>query len=352
MRRLLVVLFLGCVVQLMASCSKDDVFEQVKPFVFENDSLSNDEDTIKRDSVFFIVRTLNTDGPTVELYAGNSKRNQSAAVYGDYLFLVTQGRGFIHIYDLKRKVLFYSIKLPISDEKSYLGGDLYHSNQATFGDEFYYDDDQFPLLYISQRARNDKRCFVEVYRIVPTLNETGEAYTSIDAQLVQTIFFPVMTAGNSLGNVNCAIDREKHLMYTYSRNNNKNDANYSICKISCFNIPDKGYDAVYLEDSDILHSYLIGCSAVNMQGGCIHDGILYIGQGYKNAGYIYLNVIDLEKNELLGRIDLLKQGVEWEPEGCFYYNNKLMIAADNNIWEVSNIFKYQYDDSFKDSNTK
>lgn len=330
--------FLLCMfVQMAASCTEESVLVDIPLLVIEEDSTINDYSPNENpDSV--IVRNVTIDSVAINLYADNSYKNQSAAVYGDYLFLVTKGRGRIYIYNLKEKSFVYTIKLPASSEYDYQGSDLYHSNQASFGIDFYAYDDPFPLLYISQRARSDLRCFVEVFRIVPVMNESGDGYNTIDAQLVQTVFFPAMTQENSLGNVNCVIDSEKQLMYTYSRNNNKEDGNYGECKVSCFNIPPLGQNFVYLEDRDILSSFMLGCSAVNMQGGCIKDGVLYVGQGYKSVGYIYLNVVDLNNNSLLGRIDLLNQGVEWEPEGCFYYHGKVMIAADNNIWEISNIF--------------
>lgn len=340
MRKLWLSLFLICVLHITASCSEDSVVAGLPPFIIPEDSI--ERETMEEDSVVVPNRTVNIDSISISLFADNSYKNQSAAVYGDYMFLVTKGRGRIYIYNLKEKSLVYTIKLPASSEYDYLGSDLYHSNQASFGIDFYAYDDPFPLLYISQRARSDLRCFVEVFRIVPVLNESGDGYKSIDAQLVQTVFFPAMTQDNSLGNVNCVIDSEKRLMYTYSRNNNKEEDNYGECKVSCFNIPPIGQNYVYLEDRDILSSFMLGCSAVNMQGGCIKDGVLYIGQGYKSAGYIYLNVVDLYNNSLLGRIDLLNQGVKWEPEGCFYYHGKVMIAADNNIWEISNIIKTFY----------
>ena len=142
-----------------------------------------------------------------------------------------------------------------------------------------------------------------------------------------------MSALNSLGNANCVIDKDKRIMYTYSRNNNIVDPNYGSCKISCFDIPDIKMDTVYLNGGDIKESYFLNCSAIYMQGGCIEGGFLYIGQGYKDAGFIYLNVIDLEKKKLDMRIDLLGKNIRWEPEGCFYYNGKVMLSAGTNIWE-------------------
>lgn len=292
---------------LSVACSKDDIMED-----------------LTEEKLSFSVNT--------SLFAENSKNNQSVASYGDYLIIIPRGRGAMHLYNLRKKTLLYSLKMKAGTGKDVLGSDLYHCNQATFGVDFYEDGDPFPLLYISQRAREDNRCFTEVYRIFPRLCD-GD-YISMEAQLVQTIFFPKMTYENSLGNVNCVIDCETKEMYTYSRNNNKGDTNFGVCKITSFSIPDFHRDTVMLEDSDILKSYMLECSAINMQGGCIKDGILYIGQGFSSAG-IYLNIIDLKKRKLIQRIDLLNDyGIKWEPEGCFYYNNNVMIAEGTNIWQI------------------
>lgn len=269
----------------------------------------------------------------VTLYADNSKANQSAASYGDYLILIPQSRGTIHLYNLRTKTLLYSLKMKAGTGRDMLGSDLYHCNQATFGVDFYDANDPFPLLYISQRAREDRRCFVEVYRIVPKKKVNDVDYTSMEAQLVQTVFFPKMTYENSLGNVNCVIDAETKKMYTYSRNNDKGQDNTGICKISCFSIPDIHRDTVMLEDRDIFDSYMLECSAINMQGGSIKNDLLYIGQGYRGAGYIYLNIVDLNNRKLVERVDLLGRGILWEPEGCFLYNGNVMIAEGTNIWE-------------------
>lgn len=226
MKNLLLVFLLGFVLHLTASCTENNYMPEIETFYFEKEDTAEITDSLGDDSIADSKElVLNPNGPEISLYAHNSKSNQSAAIYGDYVFLISQGRGLIHIYNIRNKSLVNTIKLPVSDENSYYGNDLYHSNQATFGTEFYAFDDPFPLLYISQRARSDLRCFVEVFRIIPEYNEKGDAYKSIDAFLVQTIYFPPMTKENSLGNVNCAIDREKNLIYTYSRNNNKTDDN-------------------------------------------------------------------------------------------------------------------------------
>ena len=268
----------------------------------------------------------------VKRYATGIPVNQSAACYGDYLVIVTKSRAQIHLYNLKSQELLATLEMEAGSGYDSMGSDLYHSNQSSFGTEFYDRNDPFPLLYISQHARQDKRCFVEVFRLILQREADSRDYIALEAECVQTIYFPPMSKDNALGNVNCVIASDS-TMVTYSRNNTKTDENYGICRISCFAVPPVGEPEVYLEDTDILYSYPIEAPATNMQGGCIWNGGLIIGQGYKNAGYIYLNIIDLEKRELIERHDLLADGISWEPEGCFVYNRTVMLTAGTSLWK-------------------
>ena len=269
------------------------------------------------------------DSYVVSYYAQNGIICQSVAVHGDYLFYVSDGRSVISLYHLKSKTLLCS--------KDLKGGtrELYHSNQASFGVDYYASDDIFPLLYISQRSNKEGRCFTEVFRILPSRDDNSMVISTFDVKLVQTIYYPVMSETNSLGNVNTVIDHENRLMYAYSRNNNKQETNYGMCKISCFKIPEVYQNEVYLEDIDIIDSYMLPCSAINMQGGCIKNGKLYIGQGSYSAGYILFNIVDLVDRQLEKQVDLIQQGFSEEPEGCFWYDGSPMIStASGNIWRI------------------
>lgn len=272
------------------------------------------------------------DGIAVSYYAESGITHQSASIHDNYLFYVSLGRNVISLYDMKSKTILCSKNLKGGD------GNVYHSNQTSFGVDYYASDDYFPLLYISQRANEDKRCFTEVFRIFPSREDNSIDISSFDVKLVQTIYYPVMSEANSMGNVNTVIDQENRLMYTYSRNNNKQDSNYGTCKISCYEIPDVHQKEVYLENEDIIDSYMLPCRAINMQGGCIKNGKLYIGQGYFSAGYILLNVVDLVHRQLEKQVDLLQHGFREEPEGCFWYDGNFMISTVNgNIWRIEEI---------------
>lgn len=265
---------------------------------------------------------------TITPFAEQNFNHQSAAVHGDYLFMVMNGRPAIRLFDLTQKRAVYTFKMTEMDRT------VYHCNQSTFGTQKYEPDDYFPLLYVSQRARSGNRCFTEVFRIVPLFNADSTALLAFRTELVQEIFFPPMSRENSLGNVNCVIDANTGKMYTYSRNNNSGDSNYGQCKISRFAIPDIRNRVVLLEDTDIEHSFMIDAKAGNMQGGCIVGERLYIGQGYPYANYVYLNVVDLREERLVKRYDLLARGVDWEPEGCFYYDGGVMLTYTSGISRI------------------
>lgn len=328
MKKAISFILLGLIVQTAFSCSKDDrEFEQVDDIVQiveENNPIGNNHSN---------TQTSSFESFDVNLYANNIKKHQSAAVYGDYAVFVTDRRSNLYLYNLKTKQLLCEKQFEAVNEKigNYI---LYHCNESTFGVDFYKENDPFPLLYITQRARADKRCIVEVFRLKPERITPDSDFTSLDAELVQTIYFPVMTAGNFLGRVNCVIDAENKLMYSYSYNLTSGDANYMLGRVTSFQIPDFKRTEVYLNDDSIVDSFDLGYTAVNSQGGCINNGVLYIGQGMKSAGYIYLNIIDLNDKKVITRTDLLANGIEWEPEGCFYYNGALMLSTDKNIWEI------------------
>ena len=293
------------------------------------DSCNNDSGSDNTDTGSLIF--------TIRKYASVNFYDQSMACYGDYAFIISDKMHYIGIINLKKKALIYTATLPSRTEKTPKGNTKFHCNQSSFSPYKYDNNDEFPVLYISQRYDNSYRCEIVGLRIIPEYSANGEI-KSFKTDLVQTLFLPAMTRENALGNANLVFDPEHQRMITYSRNNTSSDSNYLKCRISIFDIPQPDQDTIYLDDSDIRDSYEINCSAMNMQGGAIYGNKLYIGQGYKSCGYIYIRVIDLVKRKLQVTYDLLKMGITWEPEGCIAYDDKLIIHASNTLWEFPNIF--------------
>lgn len=311
------------VIHVTMSCAKDDYAEEMPSIVIEadGDSISTENAGVPPYSIV-----------EVSLYASNGRTHQSAAAYGDYAFFVTDRRSALYFYNLKSKRLICGISLGAVNERTTGNYILYHCNQMNFGVDFYNRNDPFPLLYISQRARSDTRCIVEVYRLLPVWDETESEYTSLNADLVQTIYFPIQTFENALGRNNCVFDADNRLMYTYSYSTLSGAPDYGQCRVTCFDIPDIYQEEIILNESDIIESFKLNYDARNSQGGCIKDERLFIAQGYSSVG-IYLNVISLKDKRLLNRFDLSANGITWEPEGCFEYNGSVMVASGKSIWE-------------------
>lgn len=263
------------------------------------------------------------------LFAKNGMGAQSAAAYGDYLVLVSNHVEKVWLYNLKKKKL--ACVRSLTPKKEFRGKvDIFHANNSSFGVSKYAETDFFPLLYVSHRENNEMRGVLEVYRIEPyRRKEDSTDYDSIGVNLVQTVYYPPMTDGNALGSPWTVIDREGNCMYAYSRNNRSKSPNKGVCRISKFDIPDlmRG-EKVYLNDADILDSYEIDYKAPLSQGACIHQGMLYIAQGVspKNSP-VWLRVVNLRRKQLIKSYDLKAAGFPTEPEGCFIYKNKLMLAT-------------------------
>lgn len=302
-------------------------------FSFTLISCRHDDSNVETNIIYEYNDWISNSNVKIKRYAKGIHTHQSAASYGNYAVFITENHTNFFFYNLREKKEIYNLPMQSGSLLDYRGGVLYHCNQSSFGPDKYDETDPFPLLYVSQRAREDLRHFVEVFRIHGLWNDSKQEYTSFSAELIQTIYFPPMTSDNSLGNVNVVIDTLSRQMYTYSRNNNSGQENSGICKISRFDLPDTNTPKVYLQDSDIKSSFYINSYASNMQGGCIQDGILYIGRGSHPAGYIYLYVINLELETEVARIDLMDHQQYWEPEGCFFYNGYVMLSTTGGLWQ-------------------
>ncbi len=272
----------------------------------------------------------------IDEISSDGMAHQSAACYGDYAFLISNKMINVRVFNMRNNTRIFDLK----DQAPLGTGTIYHCNQACFGTQKYSEEDYFPLLYISQHQNKNNRSFIQVFRVLPTSAGSGQEFTAFTFDKIQTIYFPILTDDNSLGNVNAVIDTDNHYIYTYSRNNNSTAENYGKCKISKFNLPNALESTSFtLSDSDILDSYFIPTQAFNMQGGAYHNGLLYIGRGSPAAKYVELHVVDLANKRLWFSVDLLNNGFRWEPEGAYFYKDDLYIGASSRIFRFS--FKYE-----------
>ena len=254
---------------------------------------------------------------------------QSAAISGKYLFVVKNKLASVTLFDMETMSIIYTLEPGLSV------GDEVHCNQAQFGKYKYDEDDLFPLLYVVAQNNAQGRCAWYGYRIIPTL--TDGVITSFAISLVQTIYLPVMTDDNCLGNANLAVDLPNDCIWAYSRNNRAEADNYLRAKFTKFAIPAL-YDGsdliseVTLSDADILDSFDADWSMQYAQGGFIHRGRLYFGQGAPSYGFVYMRVVDLyAQRKQVSFFDLLNDGVSAEPEGMFTYDGRIWIHANSGL---------------------
>ncbi len=272
----------------------------------------------------------------IDEFSRDGMAHQSAACYGDYAFFISNKMINVRVFNMRNNTRVFDLR----NQKPLGTGTIYHCNQACFGTQKYSEEDYFPLLYISQHQNKSNRSFIQVFRVLPTSAGTGQEFTSFTFEKIQTIYFPVLTDNNSLGNVNAVIDTDNHFIYTYSRNNNSTAENYGQCKISKFNLPNAlESTSIILSDEDVLDGFFIDTAAFNMQGGAYHDGLLYISRGAPSAGYVNLYTVDLANRRLWFTVDLLHNGFGWEPEGAFFYKEDLYIGASSRIFKFT--FKYE-----------
>ena len=263
-------------------------------------------------------------------YATNSLAGQSAARYGDYLFIVQDRMAGMGCYNIRTKTLLYTLDTGI------VGPSNWHCNQSSFSPHFYDAADMFPVLFVSQQNDENGRCIAQGYRIIPVVSEETNEIESFTISLVQTINFPVMNDTNCLGNANATFDLQCNWLWCYSRNNNSEAANYRVARFTKFNIPDLRdqndaiISVVNLTDSDIVESFSDNWSMLNAQGGFIRNGKLVIGQGYPSARDTCCRVIDLYvQKKMVSYVDIISTGFQFEPEGMFEYDGKIMMHTSS-----------------------
>ena len=248
---------------------------------------------------------------------------QSAAIYGKYLFIVNNYLSSVMLFNMETWVTLYTYNTGFPTES------ILHCNQTQFGTAKYDAADMFPLLYTCTQNNEQGRCEWRAYRITPTI--TNDEISAFSMALVQTIYLPVMTDENALGNANPAFDYGNNCLWAYSRNNRAGADNYHRARFTKFAIPaifdnnNQVISSVTLSDGDILDSFEAGFSMQYAQGGFISGGRLFIGQGGPSYPITAIRVIDLyAKRAQVSYFDLAHDGILDEPEGMFQY--------DGHIW--------------------
>lgn len=227
---------------------------------------------------------------------------QGADCYNNLVFQFCNGFNYASCYDITN-----GNKIAMFKFAGAPSGLNYHCNNADFSQTFFSDDDEFPLIYVSQSSPRH----VVVGRIARKKN-------TFTMDVVQTIVL------SGIPSADVVIDKENGYMYAYVYNMDKLIL-YKY-KIPEYNLSDR----IVLTKDDILETIDIG-HVTYRQGATIKDGFLYMLDGVPNWGTeVYLKVVNLE-NGSYSRISLSHNfGFYYEAEDVFFYNNDLFLVTNFN----------------------
>lgn len=258
-------------------------------------------------------KSLNTNNELSYELQFRGMAGQDGAIYGDYLFRFgPHGEG--KVYSLESETEIGSIVL---DKKDIINP---HNNSTHFGNEFYAEGDEFPLMYSTLWDNNFDT--TTVYRVV----RNGNTFTT---KLVQVI--------KAVGTYDAAVDPENNKYYAFVGDTTTN-MSYSINKYELPKLSDGVYNSTYgvnlvtLTDDDILSNFELEYPIYVVQGSTIHDGKYYITSGF-TSNQVYLNVYDLEAEQFHCRINLEEIGLIEESEFiCFKDGVMYLMPVYGNIY--------------------
>ncbi len=304
---------------LMMSCGEDNsivedtntLYEETTKVVYDTiyrtttDSADNEvTDTIITERTETVRNDLKVliDSLVFQYLVQGPGSMQGADCYDKYLFQFCAGFSYASCYDMTNGTKQAIFKFSGAPE-----GYDYHCNNADFSNYFYYEDDEFPLIYVSHPNSGH----VTVCRIT-------RKQKSFTLDVVQTIIF------NHLTDPDITIDKDNDYIYaSYFKN--------GTVHLNKYKTPDYRLSGeVLITQDDILETIDTG-TTVNRQGSVIEDGYYYLVEGIPSWGTdVFIKIVNLN-NGSYTRINLTKKlGFYYEPEDVFFYNNDLYCATNFN----------------------
>lgn len=241
--------------------------------------------------------------------------SQGCAVFDKYLFQFYNSNNVIDIFDLVEKTLIQTIALePVS---------TYHCNNANFGNEYYAQNDLFPLLYVSQENELEHKCLV--YRVT---NGPGEFVLT----LVQTITFP-SPSYNFMWYPNCMIDVQNNKIIIAGLGNKPWSVGIdNIVRYKLFTLPKLSEGDVTIDEENCEDTIEVKFLPTTQGGFVLNNKIIQVFGMGNNA---QLNVIDITTHRLVSKVDLSKNVLSREPEGCFLYEDAICVVfSDGQIFKL------------------
>lgn len=247
---------------------------------------------------------------------------QDGAIWGDYLFRFdASGRCCVYAFcdgDETPKELGRFVLDKVEQLKP-------HSNSVMFGNEYYADEDEFPLLYSNiynnYASAEDKlegvTCVYRVWR------EDGVFFSRL-VQVIRVGFTEDSLWRSENGADvrpygNFAIDRERSLYYAFTMRDEEHMTRYFAFRLpkACQGEENAQFGAklVVLNKDDICDQF--DCEYHRfVQGACCHNGVVYSLEGFSEGAMnpAGLRIIDTREKEQKAYIALFDYDLKIEPE--------------------------------------
>lgn len=221
-----------------------------------------------------------------------------------------------------------------------------HSNSVSFGNEFFSEDDEFPLLYTnlynSYADSSDKKSGTTcVYRILRNENN----FVSTLVQIIQVGFTDSkIWSSENQADVrpfgNFAIDCENSIYYAFTMRDENDCTRYfsfRLPKVSDGEYDEKyGVNRVVLTTQDIIEKF--DCPYQRyIQGAAYRKGLIYSLEGFTDdaENLPAIRIIDVNNKTQIRKFVFSDYGLTIEPEMIEFYNNRCYYSDnDGNLFNL------------------
>ena len=289
----------------------------------------------------------------IEFLTGIKSNRQDGAIFGGYLFSFNH-KGECTVYEIAslgkvKNGEAKSFSEFVLDKNEII---VPHSNSVMFGNEYYSNDDEFPLLYTNiYNNCADLPDKLKGVCLVYRLQRKEKSFSSTLVQLIEIGFVENENLWKSSGEKadvrpygNFTIDTERGVYYAFTMRDNTNSTRYfsfRLPKVAEGEFCEKyNVKKVILNQSDILdffdceyHQYI--------QGACLKNGRIYSLEGFSDSvdNPPSLRIIDTIDKKQICLIRFKDYGLNIEPEMIDFEGDTCYYTDHNgNVYNLVNIF--------------
>lgn len=269
---------------------------------------------------------------------------QDYTIFGDYLFafIDRDERGNCAVYEMKTLLESGGVEPePISrfklDKRDLIST---HNNAVFFGNEYYEEGDEFPLLY-SNVYNNYQKCERRYEGVLCAyrLKREGSEFSTKLVQVIEIGFVEDTSLWKSAPGTfdirpygNFTMDKETGELYAFVMRDATNTTRYfafDMPKVSEGALDEVlGVKKVVLTPADIKYSF--DCEYhKGIQGACCHGGKIYSVEGgcCGHTSTAALRIINPKKKEQERYISFVDHSIREEPEGIDFYGEDCYYVA-------------------------